>query len=238
MVKTFQKRALAILGTLAIISGYLSTNAAVAAQPPDGYPSQEIMATASHETFGNIPIRRGFWDSDTDKGWGLDKAWNKHNIWSIEAMRKVLISPNYTKQGNGNYNLKAYAGKYKCSGSSCTLTDQREILGIYNPREYSVYYNWPVNGVMGMQTMYCNQNGVWKCPNWVTFSITHPGENNPYSVRSVEPSPSRLTKSERQDQQNKIDEPDSQRLLKDLKDGSVALDFSYTHLEKTIPNPR
>jgi len=29
----------------------------------------------------------------------MDKAWNKHNIWSVEAMRKVMLSTNITTQG-------------------------------------------------------------------------------------------------------------------------------------------
>ncbi len=36
------------------------------------------MTTANNPSLGSIPIRRGFYDSAADQGFGFDKAWNKH----------------------------------------------------------------------------------------------------------------------------------------------------------------
>ncbi len=52
------------------------------------------MTNAQNAVLGKIPIRRGFWDADAKKGWGMDKAWNYHNIPSLQAQRNVLLSSN------------------------------------------------------------------------------------------------------------------------------------------------
>ncbi|MCZ9884950.1 hypothetical protein [Arthrobacter sp. B2a2-09] len=223
--------------------GSLGTAApATAAEPPTGYPTQQIVTTANNPTVGSIPIRRGFWNADYpggDRGWGMDKAWNKHNIWSLEAMRRVMLSTNVTPQG-AQHLLKAYAGKYTCSGSVCKLTDQREIYGIYNSMTYSTYYDWPVGGKLGLQTMYCNQGGAWSCPNWVTYSITNPGVNNPYSLTNpsskaltrVEPS---LSAEQQRVQATALASEEIVRLTEAIAAGDEQVSFSYNSLPKEIP---
>lgn len=156
-------RKLTILAALVmVVATVVPAGAASAAPPPAGYPTDQIMATAQNASLGPIPIHRGFWDAAPDQGFGMDKAWNKHNIWSVEAMRRVLLSPNYTMQANGNYALVAYAGKYSCSSSSslCVLEDERKLVGVHDGRTYANYYGWPVNGLMGMLTLYCDQGGA------------------------------------------------------------------------------
>jgi hypothetical protein len=165
---------------------------AQAAAPPPGYPTSQVMANASNPTFGTIPIRRGFYDADANKGWGMDKAWNKHNLRSLNGQKILMGSPNATPQGNGNVDLKTYVGYYKCSGKSCTLQKQVLVHGIYAPNDATYIQGWPVGGKVGLFTAYCdNDNRALDCPNWVTYSLDHPGQNNPYTNRiaPTEPEP-------------------------------------------------
>lgn len=208
---------------------------ASAAQPPPGYPTSQVMATAANPTLGSIEIRRGFYDGAIDQGWGMDKAWNKHNIWSVEAMRRVMLSTNITPQGL-QYLLKAYAGKYQCSGSTCTLTDQREVRGIYDTQSFQYYYGWPVGGKMGMLTMYCEQGGAPLCPNWVTYSITNPGVHNPY--RSSTPSADSVLTAEQSAEQAEIMASDEiVELDEAVASGEVQVAFSYEPLPQLINAP-
>lgn len=199
------------------------------------------MTTANNPSLGSIPIRRGFYDSAARQGFGFDKAWNKHNIWSGEAMRRVMLSTNYFMQGNGNYALKAYAGKYTCQGNRCRLTDQRQLIGVHNGRSYDRYFNQRVGGLMGMQTLYCNQGGAERCPNWVTYAITNPGTPNPYNSPAMEPSnntenlPSPAEESALA--REKAQEPESTEVLNAIASGETELNFSYTPLPEEIPNP-
>lgn len=220
---------------LAMIAGGAAVTPAWAAQPPPGYPTSQVMATAANPTLGSIQIRRGFYDGDVDQGWGMDKAWNKHNIWSVEAMRRVLLSPNITQQGL-QYRLKAYAGKYSCSGSTCTLTDQREVRGVYDTQSYATYYGWPVGGKMGMLTMYCNQGGVIRCPNWVTYSITNPGMNNPYRM-ATPGADANLSAQESAKQAAILSSDEIVALQESIIAGDQHLEFSYHPLPRVIKAP-
>jgi hypothetical protein len=220
---------------VALIGSAVLSGPAWAAQPPPGYPTSQVMATASNPTLGSIPIRRGFYDADIDQGWGMDKAWHKHNIWSVEAMRRVMLSPNITTQG-ARHVLKAYAGKYRCSGSTCTLTDQREVRGVYDTRTFTTYLGWPVGGKMGQLAMYCYQGGEALCPNWVTYSITNPGVNNPY--RSSNLSADTMLSAKDSSEQAAILASDEIVALDDaIEAGAQQVAFSYTPLPKQIPAP-
>jgi len=187
---------------------------AVAAPPPPGYPTSQILATAINPTLGNIPIRRGFWDSDTDKGWGYDKARHKHNIYSIYAQKRVLMSPNIEQQGT-SYALRTWAGRYRCSGSSCRLVEQREVRGIFAKVHMTDFHGWPVNGILGLQTMYCiNPQAAARCPEWVVPAIERPGT----PVRTSPSAPAGRT----------------EQLLEDVQNGRVALRTAYKPLPRTI----
>jgi len=205
--------------------------AAWAGQPPPGYPTASIVATANNTYgLGSIPIRRGFYDGTIDQGFGADKAWNKHNIWSFEAMRRVMLSWNITQQG-AQYLLKAYAGKYKCDGWTCTLVDQREIYAVYDTQSYTKYYGWPVGGKMGLLTMYCNQGGIIRCPNWVTYSLLNPGVNNPYLV-PTQTADSNMTAAETQIQSKAMSSNEIVSLQASIADGSGDVKFDYKPLPK------
>lgn len=235
--KTIRLTGAATAAALALIGSFLVAGAgpALAAQPPAGYPTSQVMATASNPTLGSIPIRRGFYDGAINQGWGMDKAWNKHNIWSVEAMRRVMLSPNITTQGLQHV-LKAYAGKYSCSGSTCTLTAQREVRGIYDTKSYTNYYGWPVGGKMGQLTMYCYQGGEALCPNWVTYSITNPGVNNPY--RSTSPSAdSNLSAAESSEQAEILSSDEIVALDAAIATGDEQVAFSYEPLPEEIEAP-
>jgi len=192
------------------------------------------MATANNPTLGSIPIRRGFWDADWptgDIGWGMDKAWNKHNIWSVEAMRRVMLSTNITVQGTQRL-LKAYAGRYTCTGIACALREQMEIYAVYNPNSYSNYYDWPVGGKLGMQTMYCNQGGAWACPNWVTFAIVNPGANNPYG-RGRTPD-SAVSDDQLRQQQEGLTSREVVELREAIDSGDAQVRFAFEPLPETV----
>jgi hypothetical protein len=145
--------------------------AAIADPPPPGYPTEQIMASASNPVLGDIFLRRGFWDANAGQGWGFDKAWHYHNIKTLLGQTKVMMSTNRVLQGNGNWQLRAYAQKVQCPNGHCTVVEEIQVLGIHNPGNFSTYFGWPVNGVLGLQTMYCNQGGVVTCPSWVTIAL-------------------------------------------------------------------
>ncbi|UGS25496.1 hypothetical protein K8F61_12495 [Microbacterium resistens] len=243
-------RAFVALGVaLATLVGIVAVaGPANAGQPPAGYPTSEKMDTAGNAQIGNIPIRRGFWDADIDKGWGMDKAWNKHNLWSVAAMKAVLHSSNITPQGT-QYLLKAYAGKSYCSGNPqiCRVTDRREIRAVVDPKSHKLYHGWPVGGVMGMQTMFCEQQGIWRCPNWVTYSILNPGKHNPYNSfvtdgdldvpvgEKLRAEQYLLSDEQAEEQAEMMSSPEIVELERQIDSGEVQLLFSFDPLPDEYP---
>lgn len=230
--------AVALVGVVLI---GMAAQPASAAQPPAGYRTDEVMAKAGNPEIGTILIRRGFWDAVPDQGFGMDKVWNKHNIWSVSAMKAVLLSPNVEHRGGDNYTLTAYAGKYKCNKNhtSCTITHQLQIDAAVSLKKYDKYYNWPVKGQLGLKTMFCQQEGIAKCPTWVTYSILYPHSPNPYrNVTSMgADASSTLDPGLRAQQARVLQSPEIKSLKAELAAGTTALVFSYEPLPRVIPAP-
>lgn len=182
-----------VLITLGLLAGAAAP--AEAAQPPKGYQTSQVLATVENPRLGKIPLRRGFWDADSQRGFGMDKAWHKHALTSRAAQKVLLGSTNNKKQLNGSFDLRTYAGKYDCKDQwNCTLREQMLVHAIFDPTTYPNYYGWPVNGKLGMVTAYCDNKGIEKCPRWVTYALTNPGTTNPYrlsgeSTEKPEPTP-------------------------------------------------
>jgi len=224
-------RTLAVRLTLALFTAsllILPVRTAAANPPPPGYPTSRVKTTALNRTLGPIPIRQGFWDSVADKGFGFDKAFHKHNLYTLSAQKRIMLSPTIYKQQNGNYKLTLYAGRYRCSGSTCRLVDKRTVHGIHNGRSYPEYHNWPVGGLLGMQTAYClNPNREIRCPNWVTPAIDRPGAPSASSQRSASAQP--------MDQQKRVFTAADRQLFEDVESGRAKLTSSPTRLPTTIP---
>ena len=199
--------------------------------PPPGYPTSKVKTTAYNRTLGPIPIRQGFWDAKVDQGFGFDKAYHKHNLYTVSAQKRIMLSPTILKQANGNYRLTLYAGRYRCSGSTSKLVDRRTVLGIHNGRSYSKYHGWPVHGILGMSTAYCrNPDKDPKCPNWVTPAIDHPGVR----TAAAEQSPS----AQAADGPAPVFSAADRRLFADVDSGRARLASSPTRLPTSIPASR
>ncbi len=146
------------------------------------------MTTADNPVIGDIPIRRGFWDSDAQQGFGLDKAWHRHKIHSMSGMKFVMESPNTYLNGN-QWVATAYVGRYECPDGrpgECILQEQLTMRGVADTRSFSTYYGWPAGDPLGMVTLYCeNPDDAVDCPSWVSFALNYPGVDNPYSTSAT-----------------------------------------------------
>lgn len=102
----FRKVILLALGTAAIIAGTISVPAQ-AAPPPPGYPSNEVLGYGQGSAASYV-IRRGFYDSDADQGFGFDKAYHKHGIYSVGAISWARPWAERNVGGKGPTILPAY----------------------------------------------------------------------------------------------------------------------------------
>lgn len=141
-------------------------------QAAEGYDYAEILTTVKNpEAPGEFPIRRGYFDGT--KGFGYDKAYHKHGLTDLEAIKKVAVSPESEWQGNSLV-AKAYVGKYTCNLLACNLEDQREVRVVFTTD--TQHLDKTFDSQVGMITAYCqNPDGAPKCPDWVQPSILRPG---------------------------------------------------------------
>jgi hypothetical protein len=193
----------AFVASVSIIGIAASTGDA--AQPPPGYPSNQVMATADNPVLGSLPLRRGFWDHDGQNGFGMDKAWHRHKIQSLSGMKFVMESPLVSNSGNQSI-LRAYVGRYECPDGrpgECALTAEREVRAIVDERAFREYYGWPAGDPLGLVTMYCmNPDDAIDCPAWVTHAFNYPGQDgllrsapSPEGRNAPRPAPSRAPSS-------------------------------------------
>lgn len=146
--------------------------APIPSQAVEGYNYAEILTTVKNpEAPGEFPIRRGYFDGT--KGFGYDKAYHKHGLTNLEAIKKVAVSPNSEWQGNSLV-AKAYVGKYTCNFLTCNVEDQREVRVVFTTDKQ--HLDKTFDSQVGMITAYCqNPDGAPKCPDWVQPSILRPG---------------------------------------------------------------
>lgn len=138
------------------------------------YNIKEPLATIKNPNAPDeLPIRRGYYDAEKDRGFGFDKAYHKHGLTSLEAIKKVSVSPQSEWQGD-TLVAKAYVGKYTCNVLTCNLEEQREVKAIFT--KATRHHDLKLDSPIGMITIYCeNPDKAPRCPEWVQDSILRPG---------------------------------------------------------------
>ncbi len=186
---------------LTVAGVVLSTTASnsLAAPPPSGYPSSQVLQRTYNPKLGtSIPLRRGFYDAAANHGFGWDKLWNKHKITDLRAVAALSGSTAMQTEGTSRV-FFTWAGKYKCQSGRCTLQKQQKVRLVvvttknltysYKPKGATKKVYVPIgNGkeMWGVQTAYCE--GMVECPTWVTFSLANPGLPNPFLNAPAGPS--------------------------------------------------
>lgn len=140
---------------------------AQAAPPPPGYPSNEVMGYGQGSA-ANYPIRRGFYDADANQGFGLDKAWWKHGIYSVGAISWAMGGTERWWEGT-DFLTRVYANKITCDSWGCQVEASQPVKTVAGTQSVTTYYSQPVYGQLGLKTIYCE--GYIVCPWWVTGAM-------------------------------------------------------------------
>jgi len=75
---------------LTLVVSIAFTPLAASAPPADGYTSWRVEDQVDASGIGDVPFRHGDWDSDTDKGFGIDKMENKHSVTNMDMVKWIL----------------------------------------------------------------------------------------------------------------------------------------------------
>lgn len=142
----------------------------------DGYPTNEIEGWAARKgSWHDIPLRRGFYDSKWDEGFGYDKARHTHNLSNKDVILGVIEHATHAEPShNENAGYVQYSWnivKTECSSrkGKCETVDKINVIVVVDEDSRETFktdhYNVPVKGVTGVITAYCE--GMTRCPDWV-----------------------------------------------------------------------
>jgi hypothetical protein len=144
------------------------------APPPPGYPVNEIVMSTVDAASRSIIMRRGYWDANTDRGFGYDKIYHKHNIKNKNAVKFVVENPN-GGEPEPNPSVRRYyawAHRIRCRFLICQVVDRRQVKVITDFR-----YDQSAKGQKGVINGYCIQTEP-RCPDWVDKSLNVQGAND------------------------------------------------------------
>lgn len=127
-------------------------------------------------------LREGRYNSFTGgPGFGWQKIVGKHDIRYYGAVRFVASNPNGGIAQGDDRRYDAFANRHVCDNSGCVVTDSIPVRLIVHYGTVQTYYEVPINGVLGVKTMYCEMpGGAPKCPEWAGIALDNP--SNPRSA--------------------------------------------------------
>lgn len=123
-----------------------------------------------------VLLRQGkynMWGDGTGFGWS--KISGKHDIRYFGAVGFVASNPNGGVAEGADRRYDAYANRTVCVDGKCTVTDSVPVRLIVHYGTVQTYYDVPINGVLGVKTMYCSMpNNEPKCPEWAGIALDNP----------------------------------------------------------------
>lgn len=114
----------------------------------------------------SLPLRRGVYNSSSGQGFGYDKAFWKHGLRSVAAVRFVMNGPG-SWQGS-DWTTQAYANKIRCA-RTCYVEASQPVRSVASRDYQNYYYGRWVGGTLGLKTAYCLGSTV--CTSWVTGAL-------------------------------------------------------------------
>lgn len=147
------------------------------------YPSAEVEGFTANPTYGYtyMPVRTGYYNGDSNVGFGYDKAYHKHNLTGLGSILFALASPFAMPRTDGGAGLVFYATAQKVGkslvGGNRQVIDEQLIYAIHDPDDWPTYYGLPAGNPLGLVTAYCDTDDAeQECPEWLE-NVTHLGPN-------------------------------------------------------------
>jgi hypothetical protein len=150
--------------------------------PPGPYPINEVVAEATDLDGNHVVLRRGYYNSSTDKGFGWDKAYWKHGVVNPNVFKDLISHSRPVHQPDGTLRYDVPINRVHCrSGplgiANCQDTGESLTMRIVvDPRVE--HADVPDGGPKGVVTMFPLPGGsgvVEINPDW---TLTPPWVNH------------------------------------------------------------
>jgi hypothetical protein len=132
----------------------------------------EIVDTWEETEGWTTNMRQGYWNTATDRGFGLTKIEEKHNL-SLDAVKATTTWPRSeggkVETGTNKFDYLTDVAHVECSGwwifRDCDITEWKTVRAVVDFRRLK-----PDDTTFGVVTAYCD-NTPGKCPDWVREAI-------------------------------------------------------------------
>lgn len=151
------------------------------APPPDpAYPVNDVITEATDLDGNHVVLRRGYYNSATDRGFGWDKIFWKHGLINPNVFKDLISHSRPIENQGGSLVYEVPINKAHCTSGFLGLpscTDTGESLTMRIVANTNPSYDVPDGGQKGVITMFPLPGGsgvVEVKPNW---TLTPPWVN-------------------------------------------------------------
>ena len=150
---------------------------AVRPEPPVSYQAY-VRKVFTNSVGGPVFYRRGFWYAETDRGFGFDKVFWKHNIKNDQVVAAVVRGPMEVRnQALGRWAHRGEFARRVCKLSGCTVSER---VWVRVAIDYNPFWGAPKSGMRGVVTAYCEFGKAWpRCPEWINQVFGGPARSAP-----------------------------------------------------------
>jgi hypothetical protein len=160
------------VATALVIAGHTATARPLPGDNPGDkqpYPINQVLRKATDHCGHEAVLRRGYYNRESDKGFGFDKMYHKHNLKRTGVFAFIIGNPDCGTLQNDKTTRRydAYAHRIECGFLTCEITDIRHVFLTVNYR-----HDVHARGQKGVITAFCEHEEP--CANWVDQAINLP----------------------------------------------------------------
>lgn len=149
-----------------------------------GYPANDVIAEATDLDGNHIVLRRGYYDAETRKGWGWDKAYWRHGVVNPNVFKDLISHSRPVHQPDGTLRYDVPINRAHCTRGPLGIVDCQDTgesltmrivvdpsvgrADVPDGRQKGVITMYPLEGGSGVITL--GPKWTWT-PPWVNTNV-------------------------------------------------------------------
>jgi hypothetical protein len=151
---------------------------------PSPYPVNDVIAEATDLDGNHVVLRRGYYDAETKKGWGWDKAYWRHGVVNPNVFKDLISHSRPVHQPDGTLRYDVPINRVHCASGPLGIADCQDTgesltmrivvdpsvgrADVPDGREKGVITMYPLEAGSGVITL--GPNWTWT-PPWVNTNV-------------------------------------------------------------------
>jgi hypothetical protein len=151
---------------------------------PAQYPVNDVIAEATDQDGNHVVLRRGYYDAETKKGWGWDKAYWRHGVVNPNVFKDLISHSRPVHQPDGTLRYDVPINRVHCTSGPLGIADCHDTgesltmrivvdpsagrADVPDGRQKGVITMYPLEGGSGVITL--GPKWTWT-PPWVNTNV-------------------------------------------------------------------